>query len=178
MREMHGELKLAYEVADSYDQRMTLSDLQYHAFIDHEGGHFHRLIDALILLFRGYYLVFQEHSHPEVHHRSECMAVQYYFYGQFPTIIPMSVVDGERMPFERAATLDGVDFGVVKTARIPEEGDRFYVFRPDDRQRQGCKTIRVCFHKMTYDLAELRTECEEEDEIIESPGSETPDLPA
>jgi hypothetical protein len=187
MRKLHGELKLAYEVADFYDQRITISDLWYHVFIDHEGGHFHRMTDALVFLFRGYYLVFQEHSSPEVHHRSECIAVQYYFYGQFPTIIPMSVVDGERMPFERAATLDGVEFGVVKTARIPEEGERFYVFWPEGRKPEDWKgnTVGVYFDKMTYDLVQLRTPtsdeylCEEvKDETVESPGSKTPDLPA
>ena len=164
MRELHGELKRAYDVADFYDQKITISDLQYHVFVDHEGGHFHRLTDALVLLFGDYYLVFQEHSHPEAHHRSDCLAVQYYFYRQFPAIMPVTVVDGERMPFERAATLDGVDFGVVKTARIPEEGDHFYMFWTEGRKPEGRDpVVGVWFEKITDDLVQLRTDCEEEE---------------
>ena len=187
MRELHGYLKRAYEVADFYDQRITISDLRYHAFVDHHGGHFHRLTDALVLAFEDYYLVFQEHSLPEVHHQSECVAVQYSFDGEDPTIILISDADGVRMPFERAATLDGVDFGVVKTAREPEEGDYFYMFWPEGQKPEGCTspTVAVWFEKITDDLVQLRTMipeslCEEvqEDEIIDSPGSETPDLPA
>lgn len=197
MREPHGELKRAYEVADFYDQHMTLSDLKYHVFIDHDGGHFHRLTDALVLQFQNYYLVFQEHSRPEVHHAAECVVVQYGFEDAEPAIILIADVDGERMPFERAATLNGDDFGVVKMVREPDEGDFCYVFWPDGRRPEGCQhnVIGVWFGKITGEVVHLLTTlpnslCEKQtesyegffqektsqDEIAKSPGIQTPDL--